>query len=233
MPAPPSAAMAKIQQLDLRQEISDAQKSYAQLQAPSAPLENFRIVGQVHNTYIIVETLEGFEIIDQHVAHERILYEKFLEQMSAGRIARQRLLIPITIELPPDQTQLLAQHIQMLDEKLGIGLEYFGGSSFILRDWPQILSDSLTKDQCKGTIEHILQALEQEEKISLEELAKHVAASFACESAVVKNSPLHQEEMISLVRQLNQMKNPNTCPHGRPIVVSYSVADLEKKFGRR
>ena len=233
MPAPPLSAMAKIQQLDLKQEVIDAQKSYAQLQAPSAPLESFRIVGQVHNTYIIVETQQGFEIIDQHVAHERILYEKFLEQMSAGRIARQRLLIPITIELPPDQAQLLAQQIQMLDEKLGIGLEHFGGSSFILRDWPQILSDSLTKDEFKGTIGHILQALEQEDSISLEDLAKHVAASFACESAVVKNSPLRPEEMISLVRQLKQMKNPNTCPHGRPIVISYSVEDLEKKFGRR
>ncbi|MBI1741794.1 DNA mismatch repair endonuclease MutL [Candidatus Acetothermia bacterium] len=233
MPAPPPGAVAKIRQLDLRQEIIDAQKSYAQLQAPGAPSENVRIVGQVHGTYIIVETQQGFEIIDQHVAHERILYEKFLEQMSAGRIARQRLLIPITIELPPDQAQLLAQHVQMLDEKLGIGLEYFGGSSFVLRDWPQVLSDSLTKDEFKSTIGHILQALEQEDSISLEELAKHVAASFACESAVVKNSPLRPEEMISLVRQLKQVKNPNTCPHGRPIVISYSVEDLEKKFGRR
>jgi DNA mismatch repair protein MutL len=228
------AMQQKIQELDLRQEISEAQKTYAQLQNTAlAPKDYFRIVGQVHQTYLIVETPEGFEVIDQHVAHERILYEKFVEQINTQKISRQRLLIPISIELPPDQAQLLAQHLQLLDEKLGIGLEHFGGNSFILRDWPQVLTSSFHKDDYKLTIEHVLQTLEQEENASLESLAKRVAASFACEAAVVKNVPLKTEEIVALVRQLRQAKNPNTCPHGRPVIIAYSLADLEKKFGRR
>jgi DNA mismatch repair protein MutL len=236
IPSPSPLAQQKVQQLDIKQEIHDAQHTYSQLQqrTPSfAPGEGFRILGQVHNTYLIVETNEGFEIIDQHVAHERILYEKFVDQLNSGKVMRQRLLIPITIELPPDQTQLLAQHIQMLDEKLGIGLEHFGGNSFILRDWPQVLTSSFSKSDFKTTLEHVLQTLEQEDNVSLEALAKRVAASFACEAAVVKNVPLKMEEMIPLIRQLRQTKNPNTCPHGRPVILAYPLEELEKKFGRR
>ncbi len=234
VPAPPPVMQQKIRQLDLKQEIVEAQQIYAQLKNETlAPKDFFRIVGQVHQTYLIVETAAGFEIIDQHVAHERILYEKFIEQINTKKIIRQRLLIPISIELPPDQAQLLAQHIQLLDEKLGIGLEHFGGNSFILRDWPQVLTSSFHKDDYKLTIEHVLQTLEQEENASLESLAKRVAASFACEAAVVKNVPLKTEEMIALVRQLRLAKNPNTCPHGRPVIIAYSIEELEKKFGRR
>jgi DNA mismatch repair protein MutL len=229
-----SSAAMKIQQMDLKREMLEAQKTYAQLPAPGAELsDRFQLVGQVHQTYIVIETAEGFEIIDQHVAHERILYENFIDQIATGKIKRQRLLIPMTVELPPDQAQLLAQHIQLLDEKLGIGLEHFGGNSFVLRDWPQILSEPPSKEAFKYIIHHLLQTLDQEETVSLESLAKHVAASLACEAAVVKNVPLRREEMLSLVRQLKQVQNPNTCPHGRPIILAYSLEELEKKFGRR
>jgi DNA mismatch repair protein MutL len=223
------------EKLDLRQEILEAQKAYAQLQTPTLATseEAFRVIGQLHQTYLIVQTSEGLQIIDQHVAHERIHYENFLDQLAAGRVARQRLLIPLTIELPPDQAELLAQHLQRLDEKLGIGLESFGGGSFILRDWPQVLSDELSKTELKQTIEHLLETLEQEAQPTLEALARRVAAAYACEAAVVKNTPLRPEEMHALVRRLKQTKNPYTCPHGRPIILSYTLAELEKKFGRR
>lgn len=214
--------------LDLRKEIGELR----QQPAPS-PVPAFRVLGQLHGTYILVQTESGLEIIDQHVAHERILYEKFLAQLTEGKIVRQRLLIPVTLDMPPDQAELLAAHRKELDERVGIGLEHFGGGTFILRDWPQVLTSEWSKADFKEAIEHMLSVLEHEAEPTLEELAKTLAARVACEGAVVKNKPLGLEEMQELVRQLKRAQNPYSCPHGRPIVLAYSLEELEKKFGRR
>ncbi|MCX8104014.1 MAG: DNA mismatch repair endonuclease MutL [Candidatus Bipolaricaulota bacterium] len=191
------------------------------------------VLGQLHGTYILVQTESGLEIIDQHIAHERILYEKFLAQLREHKVMRQRLLIPITIEMPPDKAELLAAHLQELDERVGIGIEHFGGGTFILRDWPQVLTSAWSKTEFTETIERVLAVLEHEAEPSLEELAKTLAARVACEAAVVKNKPLRPEEMTELIRQLKQTQNPYSCPHGRPIVLAYSLEELEKRFGRR
>lgn len=215
-------------QLDLRSELE------ALRQAPSVELApSFRILGQLHGTYILVQTESGLEIVDQHVAHERILYEKFLAQLRERKVIRQRLLIPITIEMPPDKAELLAAHLKELDERLGIRIEHFGGGTFILRDWPQVLTSDWSKSEFTETVERVLAVLEQEAEPSLEELAKTLAARVACEAAVVKNKPLRPEEMTELIKQLKQTQNPYSCPHGRPIVLAYSLEELEKKFGRR
>ncbi len=215
-------------QLDLRSELE------ALRQAPSVELApSFRILGQLHGTYILVQTESGLEIVDQHVAHERILYEKFLAQLRERKVIRQRLLIPITIEMPLDKAELLAAHLEDLDKRLGIGIEHFGGGTFILRDWPQVLTSDWSKSEFSATIERVLAVLEHEAEPSLEELAKTLAARVACEAAVVKNKPLRPEEMTELIKQLKQTQNPYSCPHGRPIVLAYSLEELEKKFGRR
>jgi DNA mismatch repair protein MutL len=216
-------------QLDLRTEI----ETFRQVSSPGEPAPGFRVLGQLHGTYILVQTESGLEIIDQHVAHERVLYEKFLAQLKEHKVMRQRLLIPITIEMPPDKAELLAAHLADLDERLGIGIEHFGGGTFILRDWPQVLTSEWSKTEFLATIEGVLAVLEQEAELALEELAKTVAARVACEAAVVKNKPLRLEEMTELIRQLKQTQNPYRCPHGRPIVLAYSIEELEKKFGRR
>lgn len=214
--------------LDLRKEIGELRQQLAR-----SPVPAFRVLGQLHETYILVQTESGLEIIDQHVAHERILYEKFLAQLKEGKIVRQRLLIPVTIEMPPDQAELLAAHRKELDERVGIGLEHFGSGTFILRDWPQVLTSDWSKADFKEAIEHMLSMLEHEAEPALEELAKTLAARVACEGAVVKNKSLRLEEMQELVRQLKRAQNPYSCPHGRPVVLAYSLEELEKKFGRR
>lgn len=216
-------------QLDLRHELEVLRQAAT---APE-PAPSFRVLGQLHGTYILVQTESGLEIIDQHIAHERILYEKFLAQLREHKVIRQRLLIPITIEMPPDKAELLAAHLKDLDERLGIGIEHFGGGTFILRDWPQVLTSEWSKTEFTETIERLLAVLEQEAEPSLEELAKTLAARVACEAAVVKNKPLRPEEMTELIRQLKQTQNPYSCPHGRPIVLAYSLEELEKRFGRR
>jgi DNA mismatch repair protein MutL len=103
----------------------------------------------------------------------------------------------------------------------------------VLRDWPQVLASDWSKSEFVATIERVLAVLEHESEPTLEELAKALAARVACEAAVVKNKPLRPEEMTELVRQLKQTQNPYTCPHGRPIVLAYSLEELERKFGRR
>lgn len=216
-------------QLNLRSEIG----ALRQAVTASEPAPSFHVLGQLHGTYILVQTESGLEIIDQHIAHERILYERFLAQLREQKVIRQRLLIPITIEMPPDKAELLAAHLKDLDERLGIGIEHFGGGTFILRDWPQVLASEWSKREFIETIERVLAVLEHEAEPSLEELAKTLAARIACEAAVVKNKPLRPEEMRELVKQLKQTQNPYHCPHGRPIVLAYSLEELEKKFGRR
>jgi DNA mismatch repair protein MutL len=199
----------------------------------NGPDEVWRVLGQLHGTYILVQTDSGLEIIDQHVAHERILYERFLAQLREQKVLRQRLLIPVTLEMPPDKAELLAAHLRDFEERLGIGIEHFGGGTFVLRDWPQVLASDWSKSEFVATIERVLAVLEHESEPTLEELAKALAARVACEAAVVKNKPLRPEEMTELVRQLKQTQNPYTCPHGRPIVLAYSLEELERKFGRR
>ncbi|OGF55058.1 MAG: hypothetical protein A2Z21_04495, partial [Candidatus Fraserbacteria bacterium RBG_16_55_9] len=218
--------------LDLKKEILK-RASQTKPIPPEAQLRGERVIGQLHGTYIVVQTEQGVELIDQHVAHERIFFERYLEQLTAGRVRRQRLLIPLTLEFPVDQADLLAKHLASLEEKLGVGLERFGGGTFILRDWPESLAEELTKENAIHTLERILEALEHEAEVGSEELAKQMAADLACESAVVKNTPLSLPEMEGLVAQLRQMKNPYRCPHGRPIIVSYSLSELERAFGRR
>ena len=192
-----------------------------------------RVLGQLHGTYILVQTPEGLELIDQHVAHERILFEKYWEQLSSGGVRRQRLLLPMTLEFPPDQAELLEAHLPTLGEKLGIGLERFGGGTFLLREWPESFAEGLTEERARHALERVLHALEREEEPRLEELAKALAADLACEGAVVKNTPLTVEEMEHLVRELRRAKNPYRCPHGRPIIVQYPLSELERAFGRR
>jgi len=218
---------------NVRKELTVHQQPFVSSPVSPEHAPSFRILGQLHGTYIIVQTESGLEIIDQHVAHERILYERFLAQLKENKIIRQRLLIPVTVEMPPDKAELLAAHLKDLDERVGIGIEHFGGGTFVLRDWPQALTSDWSKSEFSATIERVLATLEQEAEPTLEELAKVLAARVACEAAVVKNKPLRPEEMTELIRQLKQTQNPYSCPHGRPIVLAYSLEELERKFGRR
>jgi DNA mismatch repair protein MutL len=221
--------------LDLRKELAaSAHRPGPELPAQSGEARpTWKILGQLHNTYILVQTEEGLELIDQHVAHEQVLYERFLAQLQEGEIPRQRLLIPLALELPREEAELLAAHRELLEERLGIGLEPFGGGSFIIRDWPQVLAERLTKERAREALEKVSRLLEAGEEPEFAEFVEEVAAELACAAAITKNTPLSPEEMEGLVRQLQALENPYRCPHGRPIVVKYTLEDLERRFSRR
>jgi len=233
-------------QLDLKRELAEArlelhhrprQRRQEQPSPESSPRypppeEEFQVLGQLHHTYILVQTEEGLELIDQHVAHERVLYERFLEQITNGAIGRQRLLIPLTLEFPPEEAELLAENLPLL-ESLGLGLEPFGRGSFLLREWPEVLAERLTEEEAHEALERLMERLRAGERPERGELVEELAAELACAAALKKNTPLTPEEMEALVRQLKNAGNPYTCPHGRPIVVKYTLEELERHFNRR
>lgn len=239
--------------IDLKAEL-ERRRQWAPSQRPSAPLASEpaprpptpaqapkpsladtredRVVGQLHGTYILVQTPEGFELIDQHVAHERVLYERFLAQLAQGGVRAQQLLLPETLKVTPDQAQALAQHGAAL-ARLGIEVEAFGSDTFLLRGWPQALAEHHAKVGFRQPLERLLALLEGEGNPGFEALAGVLVASLACEAAVVKNTPMPLEAMRHLVHALRQAQDPYHCPHGRPIVLQYGLGELERAFKRR
>ncbi len=235
--------------LDLAEELKQRSLEPTRAERPAAPTSqpspppvpqkselvttpDYQVVGQIHGTYIVLQTAAGFELIDQHVAAERVLYERFLKQLSQGGVRPQKLLIPETLELSPDAAQALNDHQEALN-KLGIELEAFGPDTFLLRAWPQSLAEHHASAGYQDTLERLLETVEQEGEPDFETLAKTLVASLACEAAVVKHTLLPLEAMRHLVKGLKAAQDPYHCPHGRPVILKYDLGQLERAFKRR
>jgi DNA mismatch repair protein MutL len=191
-------------------------------------VQGVRILGQLHDSYIIACDAEGLLIVDQHVAHERILYESFAAAMQTKKVEIQGLLIPITWELPPHQMALLNRITPELMEN-GFHIEPFGGSSVIIRSMPAIAKDS----DCQSLISEILEGLETEERsLDVQIIRDKIAIKTACKAAVKVNMPLSIEKMQWLLDQLAQTQIPTNCPHGRPIILRFSMYEIQRNFGR-
>jgi len=184
-----------------------------------------RVVGQLASNYIMAEGPEGLYLIDQHAAHERVLFEKILVQRSQQKIEIQGLLEPVNIELSPKQEEILKNKGELLGE-FGFSLEPFGARSYLLRAVPAIMKEgNLTE-----AVRELLDSLATEEEPS--ERDEKIAQSVACHSAVKAGHSLTAEEMRELIKQLEQSAQPRTCPHGRPTMIHLSSRQLEKEFGR-
>jgi DNA mismatch repair ATPase MutL len=181
---------------------------------------------QFHNKYIVTEIKGGIAIIDQHAAHERVLYEKALKALTGGRLPSQQLLFPRILELDPESALRLRE---VLDDlvSLGITIREFGERSFVLEALPtgtnagqegQIITDILDELKERGS----LRSPGQEQ----------VAAAFACRAAIKFGQPLTLAEMNGLIDQLFATKFPFTCPHGRPTLLQLTLGELERRFGR-
>jgi DNA mismatch repair protein MutL len=196
----------------------------------TAQLPPLRVVGQVGAMYIIAEGPEGLYLIDQHAAHERILYEKFMAQRygtDQGAVARQQLLEPLPLHTGHAVTGLVAQHLKEL-RQVGFEIEPFGGDSFLLRAVPSVLAD---QDPAR-TLDEIVSALAQQRNLVGEELENRLV-KMVCKRAAIKGGQLLSVlEMQELVRQLESCQSPRTCPHGRPTMIQLSAGELEKAFGR-
>jgi DNA mismatch repair protein MutL len=190
-----------------------------------ASLPILRVVGQLSASYILAEGPFGLYLIDQHAAHERILFEKILEERSQQKLEIQGLLEPVTIELSPQQEQVLKEKGELLVE-FGLTLEPFGGRSYLLRALPAIVKNGDPSEAVKT----LLDSLASDEEPARRE--EKIAESLACHSAIRAGESLTDEEMRELVRQLEQTQKPRTCPHGRPSMLHLSSRQLEREFGR-
>jgi DNA mismatch repair protein MutL len=184
-----------------------------------------RLVGQLATTYIMAEGPQGLYLIDQHAAHERILFEKILAKLAEKATETQGMLEPLHLELSPKQEEMLQAQGELL-QQFGLNLEHFGGRSYLLRAVPAVISGS-------NIIEAVLEILDslggEPEQSKREE---KLAQSLACHGAIKSGQILTGEEMRELLRQLEQAEQPRTCPHGRPTMIYLSSHQLEKEFGR-
>jgi DNA mismatch repair protein MutL len=184
-----------------------------------------RAVGQVGATYVVAEGPEGVYLIDQHAAHERILYERLLSK-PAGQAEVQGFLQPVPVDLAPHQEQALQAAAEALAEQ-GFSLEPFGGRTYLLRAAPSLLA---SQDAGRALVE-LLDMLAREDGPA--DPRERVAGSLACHAAIRAGQTLSQEEMRELVKQLEETQVPHTCPHGRPTMIHLSAEALAKEFKRR
>jgi len=193
-------------------------------QTPAASLPVLRVLGQLSSSYIIAEGPDGLYLIDQHAAHERVLFEKIKQQRLQKGIEVQGLLEPVTFEVSPKQEEVLKTHYENLVE-FGFSIEPFGDKAYLIRAMPVLLHD---KDWM-GMLRELLDSLSGGDKIDWRE---EVAVSMACHGAVKAGQALTDDEMRELARQLEQASSPHTCPHGRPTMIRLGSGQLRKEFGR-
>ena len=187
-----------------------------------------RILGQLQDSYIIACDNQGLLIIDQHVAHERILYEKMAKAMQGSSVETQGLLVPLSLELSPQQAALLEQVMPELNRN-GFQIEPFGGRSVLIRSVPAIAGDP---DICK-LLSEILEGMESEERtLDVDRIRDRIAVGTACRAAIKVNTPLAVEKMQWLLDELAQTRIPTNCPHGRPILLRFTTYEIERNFGR-
>jgi DNA mismatch repair protein MutL len=198
---------------------------------PAPTLESLRTLhplGQIRNSFILAVNEDGLWIIDQHVAHERVLFEKVLRQRAAQRVESQRLLMPLVIDLTPAQQAIFSEIAEELARN-GFEAEPFGSRSVAVKLAPA----GVDAAQIEHMLNEIFEQLTREDQaINLEAVRTRIAASIACHAAIKVNMPLEQNKMEWLLSELAKTEHPMTCPHGRPVVLRYSMQDIQKAFKR-
>ena len=192
----------------------------------SVPL---RLVGVVGRLYVVLESDRGLVLLDQHAAHERILFEQMLERLERGaQSPAQRLLLPETLELSPRDANFLRSQLATLT-RLGVGLSEFGERTFLLDALPPFVKVADARSFALNLVDE-LKAAGQE--VNSARLGEHVVAKTVCRHAVKANDPLKGRELENLVEDLRRCAMPYTCPHGRPTIIEMNYRELERKFGR-
>ena len=206
---------------------------------PSSPLPSttdptpllhvpLRLVGVVGRLYVVLESDRGLVLMDQHAAHERILFEQMLARMESGNVPTQRLLLPETVELSARDAQFLREQMTVLN-KLGVGLSEFGERTFLLDGLPPMVK---APDARRFVLELIDELKAAGQQVNAQRLGEHTIVKTVCRHAVKANDTLRGPELENLVNDLRQCAMPYTCPHGRPTLIEMNYRELEKKFGR-
>lgn len=191
-------------------------------------LGTLKALGQIRNSFILAVNEDGLWIIDQHVAHERILFERVLRQRTAQRVESQRLLMPLAIELTPAQQAVFSEIAPELEHN-GFEAEAFGSRSVAVKVAPA----GVEAAQVEHMLHEILEQLTREDRaVNLDSVRTRIAASIACHAAIKVNTALEQNKMQWLLEELAKTQHPMTCPHGRPVVLRYTMTEIQRAFKR-
>jgi DNA mismatch repair protein MutL len=207
---------------------SSAAVQYDDFGGSAESLTDLKPLGQVNSSFIVAVNGEGLWLIDQHVAHERILFEQHLRARRAGNVSGQRLLAPIIIDLAPRQKIILDQIAEELSAN-GFEVTAMGQQSVAIQAAPA----GVASGDAEQLLSEILAGIEREHQaISIDSVQAKIAASTACHAAIKVNMPLDQTKMEWLLSQLSKTETPMSCPHGRPVMLRYSIHEIERAFKR-
>ncbi len=198
-------------------------------EAKSHTQKQFQIIGVLNKLYVLMENADGLVLVDQHAAHERILFEELRRRMEEQGVPSQKLLITQTFELPPRDSDWIEQNMSIL-QKMGIGIDSFGPNTFKIDSLPGFLNVSDGAQFMRKVIDDLKSANDRSSPLRLGE---DMIAKTVCRHAVKANDPLRYLEVEKLIQDLLECDLPYCCPHGRPTMIQISNAELEKKFGRK
>jgi DNA mismatch repair protein MutL len=193
------------------------------------PAQQFEIIGVLSKLYVLMENANGLVLVDQHAAHERVLFEELRHRMEQQGVPSQKLLLPQTFDLPPRDADWIEHNLSVL-QRMGIGIESFGPGTFKIDSLPSFLDVSDAAQFMRKVIDDLTTA---GKSASAMRLGEEMIAKSVCRHAVKANDPLRYPEVEKLIRDLLECDLPYCCPHGRPTMIQISLAELEKKFGRK
>lgn len=213
---------------DLKKQFAENSKKEYLINNDSAKENKFKFLAQIFNSYLLIETAEGLKIIDQHNAHERILYEKLYKEYNEKNTATQSLLIPVKIELSAEEKLLVDEYKESFKE-LGINFSDFGKNTILIQEVPVLLKNKSTRN----IIEELIAELVAEGRTkSAAEIQKTMIEYLACRTAVKAGQPLNNQESLRIIKDLFESENPYRCPHSRPVMINISKDEIEKGIGR-
>ncbi len=221
------------EEVPVQDEVSFVEKlppviEHVEEQEESPQFPELEVVGQIHGTYIVAQSNDGFYLIDQHAAQERIKYEYFREKVGdIDSNERQSLLLPLTFHYSRDEALRLKNQLATLSDS-GVFLEEFGDTSFIVREYPTWFPKGFEQEVIEDLIEQVL----TDRKVDVKKLREDAAIMMSCKRSIKANHFLQKHDMERLLTDLKKAQQPFTCPHGRPVIIHFRTYDVEKMFKR-
>ena len=209
-------------------EVRRAETRNPEPETRNNPANDFKILGVLGRLYVLMENAQGLVLVDQHAAHERILFEEMRRRMEQQGVPTQRLLLPITLDVSPKDADWISRHLELLD-RAGLELEPFGEHTFKLDALPTFLRADDPAQLLRDIIDDLRETTVRDARLRLGE---EMIAKTVCRHAVKANDVLREPELVRLIQDLLACELPYCCPHGRPTMIQMSYAELEKKFGR-
>lgn len=227
----PAWQMAAVIRRDEPPSVENQEETRLHIHTGTLPMEGLpllRLIGQVAATYLVAEGPDGLYLIDQHAAHERVLFERLMTQQAQDHVPAQSLLEPVNVVLPPDKAQLLEDQLPVLD-KLGFKVEPFGPNTFTIRAIPSLIVGG----DPVAALNVVVEDFEGDETPLASAIEAKMTARICKRMAVKGGQILSVEEQVALLQGLEKCQSPRTCPHGRPTMIHLSADLLERQFGRR